>query len=40
MHDAGGDLLVYHYYAANANGTPELGINLLGWDSAGWPYVM
>jgi arabinan endo-1,5-alpha-L-arabinosidase len=40
MHDAGGDLLLYHYYAANANGTPELGINLLGWDSAGWPYVM
>jgi len=40
MHDAGGDLLVYHYYAANAHGTPELGINLLGWDSAGWPYVM
>lgn len=36
MHDAGVD----HYYAANANGTPELGINLLGWDSAGWPYVM
>jgi arabinan endo-1,5-alpha-L-arabinosidase len=40
MHDSDGDLLVYHYYAASLNGTPELGINLLGWDSAGWPYVM
>jgi arabinan endo-1,5-alpha-L-arabinosidase len=40
MHDADGDLLAYHYYAANLNGTPELGINLLGWTSAGWPYVM
>jgi arabinan endo-1,5-alpha-L-arabinosidase len=40
LHDAGGDLLVYHYYAANLNGTPALGLNLLGWDSAGWPYVM
>jgi arabinan endo-1,5-alpha-L-arabinosidase len=40
MHDADGDLLVYHYYAASLNGTPELGINLLGWTSSGWPYVM
>ncbi len=39
MHDTDGDLLVYHYYAANLNGTPELGLNLLGWTSAGWPYV-
>jgi hypothetical protein len=21
-------------------GTPELGLNLLGWTSSGWPYVM
>jgi arabinan endo-1,5-alpha-L-arabinosidase len=39
MRDVDGDLLVYHYYAASLNGTPELGINLLGWTSAGWPYV-
>jgi arabinan endo-1,5-alpha-L-arabinosidase len=39
MHDSDGDLLVYHYYAGNLNGTPELGINLLGWDSNGWPFV-
>ena len=40
MHDADGDLLVYHYYAASQNGTPELGVNLLGWTSSGWPFVM
>jgi arabinan endo-1,5-alpha-L-arabinosidase len=40
MHDTDGDLLVYHYYAATMNGTPELGINLLGWTSGGWPSVM
>jgi arabinan endo-1,5-alpha-L-arabinosidase len=40
MHDTDGDLLVYHYYAASLNGTPELGINLLGWTSSGWPFVM
>ena len=39
IHDTDGDLLVYHYYAANLNGTPELGINYLGWASNGWPYV-
>lgn len=39
MHDTDGDLLVYHYYDANHNGTATLGLNLLGWDSAGWPYV-
>jgi len=40
MHDTDGDLLVYHFYAANQNGTPELGLNLLGWTTSGWPYVM
>ncbi|TMR32170.1 arabinan endo-1,5-alpha-L-arabinosidase [Nonomuraea zeae] len=39
LHDSDGDLLVYHYYDGAAGGTPKLGINLLGWDSAGWPYV-
>ena len=39
MHDVDGDLLVYHYYDGNNNGTPTLGINLLGWDPRGWPYV-
>jgi poly(3-hydroxybutyrate) depolymerase len=35
--DADADVLVYHYYADN--GAARLGINLLGYDSAGWPYV-
>ena len=39
MHDTDGDLLVCHY-AASQNGTPELGLDLLGWTSSGWPYVM
>jgi len=33
--DVDGDVLFYHYYAAS--GASFLGINLLGWDSAGWP---
>ncbi|MBA8823750.1 arabinan endo-1,5-alpha-L-arabinosidase [Saccharopolyspora lacisalsi] len=37
--DTDGDLLVYHYYDANAGGAPRLGLNLLGWDEQGWPYV-
>ncbi|MFM9699335.1 arabinan endo-1,5-alpha-L-arabinosidase [Streptomyces europaeiscabiei] len=36
MSDTSGDLIVYHYYDGQANGTPKLGINLLDW-SSGWP---
>ena len=32
------DVLFYHYYASN--GASFLGINQIGWDSAGWPFVM
>ncbi|MER7729153.1 arabinan endo-1,5-alpha-L-arabinosidase [Streptomyces sp. NPDC096323] len=35
--DTDHDILNYHYYADN--GTPLLGINWIGYDSAGWPYV-
>ena len=35
--DADSDVLVYHYYADS--GAPYLGINLIGYDAAGWPYV-
>ncbi|MFB6392848.1 arabinan endo-1,5-alpha-L-arabinosidase [Polymorphospora lycopeni] len=35
--DTDADVLVYHYYANN--GASRLGINLLGYDSAGWPFV-
>jgi arabinan endo-1,5-alpha-L-arabinosidase len=37
--DNDGDILVYHYYDANNNGFPTLGVNLIGWTSDGWPYV-
>ncbi|MGD6755396.1 arabinan endo-1,5-alpha-L-arabinosidase [Streptomyces sp. BH105] len=36
MHDTDGDLIVYHYYDGQDNGTPKLGVNLLDW-SSGWP---
>jgi arabinan endo-1,5-alpha-L-arabinosidase len=36
--DTGGDVLVYHYYAAG-NGASLLGINRIGYDNAGWPFV-
>ncbi|WP_431907662.1 arabinan endo-1,5-alpha-L-arabinosidase [Nonomuraea jabiensis] len=35
--DRDAEVLYYHYYADN--GAPLLGINLLGYDSAGWPFV-
>lgn len=31
--------LVYHYYDGNNNGAPTLGINRLGFDADGWPFV-
>jgi arabinan endo-1,5-alpha-L-arabinosidase len=34
-----GELLVYHYYDGANNGATHLGINTLGWTSAGWPVV-
>lgn len=37
LRDGSQDVLFYHYYADN--GASFLGINLLGWDSAGWPFV-
>jgi len=37
--DTDGDILVYHYYDGNQNGTPELGINHISWTTDGWPYV-
>jgi arabinan endo-1,5-alpha-L-arabinosidase len=37
LSDTDADVLVYHYYADN--GAARLGINLLAYDSAGWPYV-
>ena len=35
--DTDADVLVYHYYADN--GRSLLGLNLLGYDTAGWPFV-
>ncbi|WP_220131248.1 arabinan endo-1,5-alpha-L-arabinosidase [Streptomyces sp. PT12] len=35
--DTDNDILAYHYYADD--GRSLLGINWLGWDSSGWPYV-
>ncbi|WP_246001704.1 family 43 glycosylhydrolase [Allorhizocola rhizosphaerae] len=37
LNDNGTEFLFYHYYADN--GASFLGINRLGWDAAGWPYV-
>ncbi|MBB4763707.1 arabinan endo-1,5-alpha-L-arabinosidase [Amorphoplanes digitatis] len=35
--DTDSDVLVYHYYANS--GAAYLGINLIGYDTAGWPFV-
>jgi arabinan endo-1,5-alpha-L-arabinosidase len=35
--DTDSDILAYHYYTDS--GAPQLGINWLAYDSAGWPYV-
>ncbi|MEV4412832.1 family 43 glycosylhydrolase [Catellatospora sp. NPDC049609] len=37
LQDTDGEHLVYHYYADN--GASLLGINRIGYDAAGWPYV-
>ncbi|HEY8474465.1 MAG TPA: arabinan endo-1,5-alpha-L-arabinosidase [Natronosporangium sp.] len=37
MPDVDGTVLVYHYYTPNDSAL--LGINLLGFDTAGWPFV-
>ncbi|WP_228011043.1 family 43 glycosylhydrolase [Nonomuraea phyllanthi] len=37
LQDNDGDVLFYHWYADD--GSSRLGINKLGWDSAGWPFV-
>ncbi|MEU6415164.1 family 43 glycosylhydrolase [Microbispora sp. NPDC046933] len=37
INDGDGDVLFYHYYADN--GAALLGINKIGYDSAGWPFV-
>jgi arabinan endo-1,5-alpha-L-arabinosidase len=37
LSDTDGEVLFYHYYADS--GASYLGINLIGYDSAGWPFV-
>jgi arabinan endo-1,5-alpha-L-arabinosidase len=39
MTDAGNTVIDYQYHDANNKGLATLGINLLGWDAHGWPYV-
>jgi arabinan endo-1,5-alpha-L-arabinosidase len=36
--DRAGAVLVYDHYADD--GTALLGIDLLGWDAAGWPFIL
>ncbi|WP_438948886.1 arabinan endo-1,5-alpha-L-arabinosidase [Streptomyces mutabilis] len=37
--DRGRDWLAYHYYDAQDEGTPKLGLNALTWTEDGWPAV-
>ncbi|MBC7268547.1 MAG: arabinan endo-1,5-alpha-L-arabinosidase [Streptomyces sp.] len=37
--DRGQDWLAYHYYDAEDDGTPKLGLNRLSWTRDGWPKV-
>lgn len=37
--DRGRDWLAYHYYDAQDEGTPKLGLNALTWTKDGWPAV-
>ncbi|WP_426569584.1 arabinan endo-1,5-alpha-L-arabinosidase [Streptomyces canus] len=37
--DRGKDRLAYHYYDAEDDGTPKLGLNVLHWTRNGWPTV-
>ncbi|WP_217240518.1 arabinan endo-1,5-alpha-L-arabinosidase [Streptomyces sp. AC555_RSS877] len=38
--DRGQDWLAYHYYDADDEGTPKLGLNKLNWKKSGWPHVV
>jgi arabinan endo-1,5-alpha-L-arabinosidase len=38
--DRGTDRLAYHYYDAEDDGTPKLGLNVLHWTRNGWPTVL
>jgi arabinan endo-1,5-alpha-L-arabinosidase len=38
--DRGRDVLAYHYYDAQDDGTPKLGLNHLIWTKNGWPAVL
>ncbi|MEX3100074.1 MULTISPECIES: arabinan endo-1,5-alpha-L-arabinosidase [unclassified Streptomyces] len=38
--DRGRDWLAYHYYDADDNGVPKLGLNRLDWTRDGWPHVV
>ncbi|MGP4085102.1 arabinan endo-1,5-alpha-L-arabinosidase [Streptomyces sp. KR55] len=38
--DRGRDVLAYHYYDADDEGTPKLGLNTLSWKKNGWPVAL
>ncbi|MGY3334265.1 arabinan endo-1,5-alpha-L-arabinosidase [Streptomyces filamentosus] len=37
LRDRGRDVLVHHYYDAEDQGTPKLGLTPLSWSADGWP---